>query len=196
MEMEDKQLVQCFLDGSDEAFEKLMKKYLGTIYNFLYQIVRDRDVLDDLTQVTFIKAWKNIKKFDKNRNFRAWLFTIAKNTAYDHLKKKKTLPFSFFLDDEGNNKLENVSGEEISIEDILDQKKLSFQMEEILVKIPEKYQTLLLFHYRDDLALSEIAEIFQRPYNTVKSQHQRALISLKRAIWENTASHNLLGRSK
>ncbi len=86
-DLNDKQLVQKFLDGSDEAFEELVGRYLKPIYNFLYQFTKDPDSLDDLTQETFIKVWRNIRKFDRSKNFRVWIYAIAKNKAYDFLKK-------------------------------------------------------------------------------------------------------------
>lgn len=180
MEKNDQQLITEFLAESDEAFEQLVQRYLKSIYNFLYQFTQDRDSLDDLTQETFIKAWKNIRKFDLKKNFRTWLFTIAKNTAYDYLKKKKTLPFSNFIDDEGNNELENISEENPLSDEILMRQELAQEFEKKLQEIPDNYRLILLMRYRDDFSLQEIAEILNLSYNTVKSQHARALASLKK----------------
>ena len=94
-------MIAEFLQGSGESFESLVNRYLKPIYNFLYQFTQDADSLNDLTKETFIKAWKNIRSVDPQKNFHTGLFTIAKNTAYDFLKKKKTVPFSDFIDDEG-----------------------------------------------------------------------------------------------
>lgn len=113
METGDKKLIQKYLAGDEAAFSELLKKYLKPVYNFLHRLTSDHSALDDLTQATFIKAWKNIKKFDPNRSFKTWIFTIAKNTAYDYFKKKKTIPFASFTDAEGTNKLENISDTDI-----------------------------------------------------------------------------------
>ncbi|MFA7208820.1 MAG: sigma-70 family RNA polymerase sigma factor [Parcubacteria group bacterium] len=180
MEKADRQLIEEFLDGSDDSFEYLVGRYLKPVYNFLYQFTQDRDSLDDLTQETFIKAWKNIKKFDPEKNFRTWLFTIAKNTAYDFLKKKKTLPFSDFLDEAGNNRLENVVEDGPRLEEVLAGKDLARELEKKLQEIPDSYRILLLMRYKDGFSLQEIAQILDLPYNTVKSQHARALASLKK----------------
>jgi RNA polymerase sigma-70 factor (ECF subfamily) len=142
----------------------------------------DQAVLDDLTQITFIKAWKNIKRFDQEKNFKVWLFTIAKNTAYDYFKKKKAIPFSDFIDAEGNNRLEEVSEVSVLPEDFLDQQNLSQVLESKLEEISAPYGIILLMHYKDDFSLAEIAEILGKPYNTVKSQHNRALKALKNTL--------------
>ena len=180
MELSDKQLIEAFLAGDDAAFEELVKRYLKTVYNFLYRLTGgDMAALDDLTQVTFIKAWKNIRRFDREKNFKTWIFTIAKNTAYDYFKKKKTVPFSLFEDGEGNSRLENISEDKLLPDEILDKAQSVEALDEKLKKIPDRYRIILLMRYKDDLSLQEIAEILDLPYNTVKSQHQRALAKLR-----------------
>lgn len=178
----DEQLVADFLAGDDESFEELVHRYLKPIYNFLYQFTQDRDSLDDLTQETFVKVWKNIQKFDQSKSFRVWIYAIAKNTAYDFLKKKKTIPFSSFEDEEGNNRLENVSEEKPLPDEILEKKDLEKDLEKKLQEIPGNYRLILLMRYKEDFSLQEIAEILKLPYNTVKSQHARALVALKKVI--------------
>jgi RNA polymerase sigma-70 factor (ECF subfamily) len=182
MERSDKQLIEAFLSGDDAAFEELVKKYLKPVYNFLYQLTGDSSALDDLTQVAFIKAWKNIKRFDRERNFKTWIFTIAKNTAYDYLKKKKTTPFSFFEDSSGANRLENIGEDKSLPDEILIKVQSAEELDEKLKKIPDQYRIILVMRYKDDLSLQEIAEILVLPYNTVKSQHQRALARLKKEL--------------
>lgn len=179
MDNADKKIIEEFLAGDESAFERLLKKYLKRVYNFLYQLTSDKSALDDLTQITFIKAWKNIKKFDKNRGFKTWLFTIAKNTAYDYFKKKKTIPFSNFTDEEGNNKLEKIADENIFPDELLMRADATNVLEKKLQELPEHYRLILTLHYKEDFSLSEIAEILKIPYNTAKSQHQRGLEKLR-----------------
>ena len=179
---DDKKLIEEFLEGNEQAFNILVKRHIKPVYNFLFQLSHDRSIIDDLAQETFVKAWKNIKKFDTERSFKAWIFTIAKNTAYDYFKKKKTIPFSNFVDDEGNNKLENLSDDSILLDEILDRKEVAKEIEEKLKEIPEKYRIILTLRYKEDFSLQEIAEILKVPYNTVKSGHNRALGKLKEVM--------------
>lgn len=182
MEKDDRQLVAEVIAGEEAAFELLVKKYLKAVYNFLYRFTSDRSSLDDLTQVTFIKAWKNIEKFDQTKNFKVWLFTIAKNNAFDFLKKKKTIPFSDFVDGEGNNKLENIKTDELLPDEILGKINLADEIEKNMEQIPALYRAILILHYKEDFTLQEIAEIMGKPYNTIKSQHNRALSKLKQVL--------------
>lgn len=186
MDFEDNQLIKNFLDGDDRTFEKLLKKYLKPVYNFLRQFIFDLSVLDDLTQITFIKVWKNISRFDTSKNFKVWIFTIAKNTAYDYLKKKKTIPFRNFSDEEGNNKLEKISEEQLLPDEMLEKEELARELEKKLKEIPDRYRIVLTMRYKDDLSLMEIAQILGLPYNTVKSLHQRGLIRLRESFERQT----------
>lgn len=189
MEKTDEQLIAQFLQGDESAFAKLLHKYLKHVYNFIYQFVQDAAASEDLAQETFIKAWKNLKHFDQTKNFKVWLFAIAKNTAYDWLKKKKTIPFAFFEDEEGNNRLENIAQENVLPDELLMQKDVVKELEAGLAVIPAKYRLLLLMRYREDFSLAEIAQILHLPYNTVKSSHGRALKSLRKALEEGNASN-------
>lgn len=188
MDLSDKQLIEKYLAGDGSAFSELIKKYLKPIYNFLYQLTNNRSALDDLTQISFIKAWKNLKRFDQNKSFKTWLYTIAKNTAYDYFKKKKSIPFSNFVDAEGNNKLENISNQDILPLELLEKADAAKELEAALAKIPDQYRLILTMHYKDDFSLQEIAEILSISYNTIKSQHQRGLLAIKKVLTNLNAS--------
>jgi len=178
----DNQIIEKIFSGDGDAFAGIVKIYLKPVYNFVYRFVFDRDVAEDLTQETFVKVWKNLERFDRNKNFRTWVFTIAKNTSFDYLKKKKEFPFSKFADEEGNNVLENISDGEILPDEILERSDLAEELEKILQKLPSRYRVILLLHYKEDFSLHEIAEIMDEPYNTIKSKHQRGLARLRKLL--------------
>ena len=188
MEITDKQLIEKFLKGNEPAFELLLKKHLKSVYNFLCRLTIDKAAAEDLTQETFVKIWKNLHRYDNSKNFKVWLFAIAKNTAFDFLRKKKSLPFASFTNGSGYNKLEEISEDKIIPEEMLEREVLSGEIEKKLNKLPSLYKVILLLHYQDDFSLQEIAMILERPYNTIKSQHQRALFRLKKTFLEDNAS--------
>jgi len=178
----EEKLVADYLGGEETAFEEILARHLKPVFNFLCRICGDRTVAEDLAQDTFFKVWKNLKKFDPEKKFRTWLFAIAKNTAFDYLKKKKEIPFSMFTDEEGENWLENIAGDDFLPEEILERKDLAEELDQKLQKLQPHYRAILLLHYKEDFSLQEIAEILDEPYNTVKSRHQRGLGRLKKAI--------------
>jgi len=182
MDTGDNKLVEEYLNGREEVFAKLLEKHLSPVFNFLYRITGSKEVAEDLAQETFVKVWKNLKNFNRNRSFKAWLFTIAKNTTYDYFKKKKEVAFSAFVNEEGESIFNEIAGENILPDEILHRKDIANELEEILKKLPPHYRAILLLHYKEDFSLHEIAEILGEPYNTIKSRHQRGLGKLKKIV--------------
>lgn len=185
IEKNDKELLGLFFAGDEEAFSVLVKKYIRPVYNFLSRFSGDSALLDDLTQETFLKAWKNISRFEKDRSFKTWLFVIAKNTAFDFFKKKRAVSFSFLENEDGYGQLDKIPEENLLPQKFLEKKDSERELQEKLAKIPEKYRLLLLMRYKDDFSLLEISEILGISYNTIKSQHNRALGALKKEFQKN-----------
>lgn len=179
MDKNDRKIIEEYLSGEEAAFSELVKKYLKSVYNFIFRLASDRDVTEDLTQETFVKAWRNLNRFDQSRSFKTWLFTIAKNTTFDYFKKKKEIPFSTFVDEEGESIFNETADESILPSEILERKDIANELEEKLQKISAHYRAILLLRYKEEFSLHEIAEILDEPYNTIKSRHQRGLMKLK-----------------
>lgn len=76
-------------DGSIEPYEKLVEQFESRIYRFLAQYVGNSHDAEDLTQETFVRAWRNIARFDPTRDFATWLFVIARRTAANHFRSRK-----------------------------------------------------------------------------------------------------------
>ena len=182
MEKDEKQLIQDFLAGDDASFEVLVNKYLKSVYNFVYRLTGDASVVEDLTQDTFFKAWKHIRSYDENKPFKVWLFAIAKNTVYDYWKKKKTLPFVLFEKEDGSNKLEEVAEDKILPDEVLMRMEAQGELDKKLALLSKQYRLILTMHYLEDLSLNEIAQVLGLSYNTVKSQHKRALSAMKKVF--------------
>jgi len=176
----DDELIEKSLGADNRAFKQLVERHLKAVYNFLYQITKDYSSLDDLTQETFIKVWKNLSRFESSKSFKVWIFTIARNTAYDFLRKKNSKPLAL-LGEEANLALENICDKEPLPQELLERESQEKKLEAMLKNIPEQQRIVLLLHYKQDFSLKEIAEIFNEPYSTIKSRHKRAILSLKKA---------------
>jgi RNA polymerase sigma-70 factor (ECF subfamily) len=179
-EKEDKKLIQEYLNGDPQALDFLIERYLKLIYGFVYKNVGSENDAEDITQEVFVKVWKNIKKFDQERSFKPWIFQIAKNTSIDYLRKKKSIPFSKFENEKGQNPLvENILADHLNlIENISDKKTLASAMQ----GLSDKEQKVINLRYFEGLSFREIAERFKESVNTIKSRYRRSLINLKRNI--------------
>lgn len=179
MESHDSQYIEKALSGDEQAFASLVHAYLAPLYSFVFLIMRDKDMSEDVVQETFIKAWKYLKRFDQKQNFKTWLYTIAKNTAFDYLKKKKATPFSSFEDPEGSLPFDKDLAEAPDVIERLSHEEALQVLDQALTQIPPLYRTLLILVYREDFDLREASVVLGEPYNTVKSRHQRALKKLQ-----------------
>lgn len=193
MNRDESSLITASQAGDDQAFESLVSWYLRPVYAFVLSIVRDVPTAEDIVQETWIKAWKHLGRFDTSKSFKTWIFAIAKNTAYDALKKKKALPFAAFAEDEEEDKeswAERIADEEPLADELLMREDAVRLLEEKLDGLPGDFRQILVMHYQEDFSLSEIAEILGEPYNTIKSRHGRAIKSLKKAFSTQTASQS------
>jgi len=178
----DKELIKHYLKGETQALDFLIEKYLKIIYGFVYKNVGNEAQAEDITQEVFVKVWKNIKKFDQSRDFKPWIFQIAKNTSIDFLRKKKTIPFSKFENENGQNLLvDNIVAAPLNlIEKFSDQNTVAVAMQ----GLTDKEQKIINLRHGDGMSFKEIAETFKEPINTVKSRYRRVLLRLRRNVKE------------
>ncbi len=179
MDQSDNELVKAYKKGDRDALEILITRHLPSIYNFVIRFVGEEEA-NDVAQETFVKVWKHIKKYDDSRNFKVWLFTIARRLAIDFTRKRKNTPFSAF-EDEGED---NFDVEDISDlpHEIFRKKEIAEAIEKLVAELPDDRKAIVILHDSEMLPFKDIADIMDRPINTVKSQYRRALIFLKDMI--------------
>ncbi len=180
----DSELIRQYLKADDEdALEALVSRYASGVYSLAKRYIGDADVASDVAQETFVKAWKNLKKFDDSKNFQAWILTIAKNTALDSLKRKAPLPFSSLEDPErGDDILSTIADPTPSMNEIFDAQTLSYAMDRAISDLPFAYREVVRLKYKPGFTFREIAEHLHIPLNTVKSNYRRALIRLRNTL--------------
>ena len=87
--------------GSADAFEQLVLKYQTAVYNLCLRMTGDPEDAADMTQESFLKAWRNLESFQGNSAFSTWLYRLASNTCLDHLRSVKRRPqLSLVMEDE------------------------------------------------------------------------------------------------
>jgi RNA polymerase sigma-70 factor (ECF subfamily) len=87
--MEREDILKSAISGNINAFQTLFAEFQNQLKSYLYRLLTDRDDVDDLTHDTFIKAFTNISAFNQDSSLKTWVFKIATNLAYDHLRKLK-----------------------------------------------------------------------------------------------------------
>ncbi len=189
MEMStDEQLIKMHLAGNDEALQSLIERYLRPIYNFVYRYVGNDGDAEDITQDVFVSVWKNIKKFDLNKKFKTWIFTIAKNTSLNWMKKKKPFLFSEFFAKDGENEedrnlfINSIADPSPLPDELFTRADFARKLSTAMERLNPNYRMVLFLRYNDHFTFREIAESLGEPLHTVKSRHRRALILLKKLL--------------
>ena len=184
-EKADEEIILSYKNGIEEVLKELINRYTPSIYNFVARLA-DKSNAADITQEIFIKVWKNIKYFDSSRaSFKTWIFTIAKNTTTDFLRKKRLFLFSDIENDDNentNSMEENIPDDNLLPDEALQKLEDKEFLEKILKKLRPSYQEVLVLHYQEEMTFEEIAKILNKPANTVKSHHRRALLELRKII--------------
>lgn len=179
----DEELAEYTRKGRDDAYRALMQRYMRHIFNFTRQYVKNEEDAEDIVQDSFFKAWKYIKLFEKGKTFRPWLFTITRNTALDHIKKKKAISFTE-LDDatEDISFVDTLHDPEPLPHEIFEQGQLKKEVAEALGILHPDHRAVLIMHYHQEMTFDEIAVVMKKPMNTVKSWHRRALSKIRSAF--------------
>jgi len=183
MERTDTQLIQDYISGDAPALDLLISRHIRNLYSYIYRFCGDSEATDDIVQEAFVKAWKNLGKFRTGSRFDVWLFSIARNTAIDYLRRRKNHAISKFENEDGGNiVLDNLADPGPLADEIISRVQNKQILDELIAKLSPAYREVLILRYNDHFTFSEISGVLNRPLNTVKSQHRRALLALKQLI--------------
>ena len=186
MEQSDEVLIELYRAGNDAALTALVERHFASIYSYAYRFVHSASAAEDITQETFIKVWKQLHRFKPGTGLRPWLFRIARNTAIDHLRKKKNIPLSYFEDQDGFGKL--TAGNEAIFADETDSLEEAMGREDkvllsdALKDLALHYREVLLLRAEQGMTFEEIGLSIGKPLNTVKSLYRRGLMQLHQII--------------
>ena len=153
--------------GSVPAFEQIVEQTKDRLFNYLLQLVRNEHDADDLTQDAFIKAYRNLHSFDGRARFTTWLYTIAKNSAFSHLRRRKV-----------HQPIEGLE-EVLAAESLPEPDDSIWKLARALK--PKFYETLWLF-YAEGFSLKETAAIMNTNLVTVRVNLYRARAALGKKL--------------
>ena len=185
------EIIKVAREGDLAAFERIVLLFERRVFGFVFRHLNTREDAEDVTQEVFLKVFKKIRSYDPAKSFTTWLFTVAINTVYDHLRRKHVRPELLILDDA----IGCSGGIETADErDAYTQVENEFDIERALANIKPAYRTVLLLYYRDELSCEEIAVALGIPVGTVKTHLFRARSAAKNAL--EGVANNFLPRER
>ncbi|RDI37516.1 RNA polymerase sigma factor SigW [Falsibacillus pallidus] len=176
--------IKQVIKGDQNAFSEIVELYKDKVYQVCYRILGNRHEAEDIAQEAFIRAYINIESFNQSRKFSTWLYRIATNLCIDRIRKKKP---DYYLDAEvsgtdGLTMYSQVAADVALPEEKLEKMELRDNVHKEILKLPQKYRTVIVLKYIEELSLNEISEILDLPLGTVKTRMHRGREALRKQL--------------
>jgi RNA polymerase sigma-70 factor (ECF subfamily) len=182
--IEDLDLLRRTAEGDHAAFNILVERYQGTLFNFLCRMVGDSETAEDILQETFIRIYETRERVIEK--FSAWIFTIASNLARDELRRRKRKRLTSLEEVGGNMKLNSLSSTSHwnppEPDQVVANGELRSRIEDAIGKLEYKYREVVLLRDIEGRTYEEISEILGMRLGTVKSRLNRARLKLQEEL--------------
>jgi RNA polymerase sigma-70 factor (ECF subfamily) len=179
----DERLVELALDGDEDAFGTLVRRYQRRLTAFLSQLVGDLELARELSQEAFVRAWSALERFDPRYRFSTWLFRIAHNLGIDQLRRRRLKTVSLHRTDSDGDEVEIVVTDHNKDPlGHLENSALSSELREVIDGLRPEYRELVLLRHFGGLSYQEIADFKGMPLGTVKNKLFRAHSVLRKAL--------------
>jgi RNA polymerase sigma-70 factor, ECF subfamily len=186
--LSDQEVVLMARAGREAAYRELIRRYERPIFALLFRMVRDRELAEDLSKETFIKALNAIESYRPEFKFSSWIFKIANNAAIDHLRRRELDTLSL----DGSPHAETpeamqatalqIGARQESPLDTVEAKELGGAIEVAIGRLRPEYRSCILLRHVEGRAYEEIAEMLDLPLGTVKTYIHRARNELRQAL--------------
>ncbi len=180
----DVDLIAAALDGDQERFGELVRRYQGRLVNYLYRLLRDYGEAHDLAQEVFLKVYQALDRYNPKYKFSTWLFRVAQNAAIDQIRKRRLQLVSMDRPKAGNEDQgtwEFPSGERGPYGELRNIER-GVAIQESIERLPWEYRELIVLRHYGELSYEEIATLKGMPLGTVKNKLFRGRQMLKERL--------------
>jgi len=173
------EIIARVLSGDRQAYALLVEAYNGPIFNLAYRMTGSREDADDLTQETFIRAYQNLRRYDRSKKFFTWLYTIGINLIRNHLKKN-VRDISYLA--AADSALEHHTQEHTrEVGETLSDDRM-IRLEQVIRKLPVDLREAIILKFVQDLTFEEVAAVTGDSVSAVKMRIYRGLDKIKQMM--------------
>ena len=182
----DETLVSLYAEGENQAFNVLLNRYKDKLYSYIYYIVRNSEMTEDIFQETFMKAIITIRqgRYNENGKFSAWLRRIAHNLIIDSFRQEKSENL-VACDEPEVNILNNIGLAEGTIENAIVNRQILSDVRRLMEFLPDEQREVVYMRFYQDLSFKEIAEQTGVSINTSLGRMRYAILNLRRMAEKN-----------
>jgi len=177
----DNDLVREFIAGNDAAFTQLVTKYKDALARYLNAMVGSPEIADDLSQETFLRVYKNIRRYSHIYQFSTWIYRIATNLAIDEMRYRQRRGQVFYRNIWGKRQEDQDSAPEFQLldarsgpRDEILRKESGRKLSEAIRSLPGKYRVVFVMKEVQELPYETVAKVLNCSAGTVKSRLHRA----------------------
>ena len=183
--LSDQVLLNHYLSGDRTAISQLIERHSRRVRDYIYLMVKDRDLAEDLFQETFIKVVRVIDegRYVDNGKFLSWVLRIAHNQVIDHFRTERQ-DKSVNEAESGYDILGSLRFTEGSVEDSLVSEQIARDIRRLIDELPAEQREVVMMRYFSGLSFKDIAEQTNVSINTALGRMRYALINLRRIIRE------------
>ncbi|MDO9633505.1 MAG: sigma-70 family RNA polymerase sigma factor [Paludibacter sp.] len=184
-QLTDDILVKLYEEGNNAAFEVLLTRHRSKVFYYIFQIVRDKELTEDIFQDTFIKAIMTIQqgRYIESGKFLGWINRIAHNLIIDYFRKEKN-ENTISADGYDYEITNNTKLSDLSIEDIMSNEQVLQDVVKMVDYLPAVQQEVVRMRFFQDLSFKEIAEKTDVSINTALGRMRYALLNMRRLALE------------
>jgi RNA polymerase sigma-70 factor (ECF subfamily) len=172
------ELINRFLGGEERAFQELVERYQTRLLNFIYRTIGDREKAEDLVQETFIRIYRHLHRFDRDKKFSTWAYTIASNLAKNELRNRSRNPLVLFQTIQGNWEDEDrplqFEDTQARPDDMFNKRHLRELVDDAVALLPMHHRSVFIMRELEGKSYEEIADETDTNLGTVKSRLNRA----------------------
>ncbi len=185
----DSNLVEAYANGNNEAFDVLLERHKQKIYSYIFNIVKNKDLADDIFQETFVKVIVTIKqgRYSERNRFSAWLTRIAHNLIIDNFRQEK-VENSVSTDEDETDFLNRRDLCEGNIEDEIVAIQVNDDLRNLVMSLPDPQREVVVLRYYRDMSFKEIAEATGVSINTALGRMRYAILNIRRLASEKNIS--------
>lgn len=183
--MEDSDLIKLYKSGQLDVMEILIERYKNSLYKLCYHLTSDRYDADDLFQETCVRLVKNINRYDENKAFAAWLYSICTNLYKDKYRSKKRWLGrikDYFTNEKKEEEMDNVENDSFLPEEQIIDKYNGEIIRKCVNMLDDTYRLPIILYYFKELSYSDLALVLDIPLGTVKSRLSMGKKKLKQLL--------------
>lgn len=169
----DSDVIARIVAGDTELYAEIMQRYEAKLLRYVTYLIHDPHAARDVVQITFIKAYQNLRGFDSKHKFSSWIYRIAHNEAMNTIKS------SSHIVDEDISELPDISYEP-SVAETIDKAMLKGDVQACVSQLDPKYRDVIQLVYFEQMKYEEASDVLHVPTSTIGVWLSRAKAQLKR----------------